>query len=201
MTKRILSLLLAAILALAVCAAALAEEAEEEEEFYYIYTNNTGKTLNIRDGMTGEVIDALEQGTKVTVISFVSESWAEISYGDGKTGYVNRRYLITVDPAELEKVIAEEKQQFTGDVLTDITAEFESALYPNEPYTIIVRPARVTSWIDMRWVPSSIGPVVDRYKAGQELLVIAELKNYLQVQDPQEKTIGFIHKMFAVPKP
>ena len=187
MKKRILSLMLAAVLALAAfIPAALAEETGSANE-YYVFTDNTGKPLNVRAEPNGEVVGSLEQGTKVEIVSFVNENWAMINFTYDKAGfgvgewpaYVSRRYLIDVDPAELAKAIDTEL----------------------ENYKITVRPARVTSWVSMRWFPSQVGPVLKTYKATEELIVLKEMDHYLQVQDPDTGDVGYIHKMFAAKLP
>ena len=70
-----------------------------------------------------------------------------------------------------------------------------------ENYKITVRPARVTSWVSMRWFPSQVGPVLKTYKATEELIVLKEMDHYLQVQDPDTGDVGYIHKMFAAKLP
>ena len=204
MTKRILSLMLAAVLMLAVLLpAATAEETGGAEE-YYIYTNNTGKTLNVRSEPNGDVVGSLEEGTKVQLISFVSDTWAMITFTYDRPGsgvgewpaYVSRRYLINVDPAELKKLVEQEKESYTGDPLTDMTAEFKSATAV-QSYRVAIRPARASSWVPMRWVPCNVGPVINSYLASEELVVLQEMDHYLQVQDPDTGDVGYIHKMFA----
>ena len=208
MKKRILSLMLAAVLALAAfIPAALAEETGSANE-YYVFTDNTGKQLNVRAEPNGEVVGSLEQGTKVEIVSFVNENWAMINFTYDKAGfgagewpaYVSRRYLIDVDPAELAKAIDTELENYTGDPLTDVLMEIASAV-DVENYKITVRPARVTSWVSMRWFPSQVGPVLKTYKATEELIVLKEMDHYLQVQDPDTGDVGYIHKMFAAKLP
>lgn len=198
MSKRIFSLILAAVLMLAgLIPAAAAGEAGGETAFY-VFTDNTGRPLNVRNEPNGEVIGELEQGTQVQVVSFINNAWALILF-DGAaegTAYVSRRYLIDVDPAVLATLIAEEREAYTGDPLTDITAEIESAVAVT-PYKITVRPARVTSWVEMHWFPCEIGPIIARYKATEQLTVLKEMAHYLQVQDPDTGDVGYIHKMFA----
>jgi len=200
--KRVLALLLASVLMLAVCVSAASAEETGNEKAFYVYTGNTGKPLNVREEPNGSIIGSLEQGAKVRVISFINDTWAMIAYditgsGTAETpAYVSRRYLIDIEPDQLVQKIEQEKEQYFGDVLMDITKEFESVIYVDR-YKVAVRPARVTSWVDMRWVPSSTGPVIDQYRAGYELIVLAELEHYLQVEDPDNGAVGFIHKMFA----
>ena len=194
MLKRIISLLLAALLAAAFAVTAVAENGNNE---YYVYTEN-GKPLNIRNAPGGAIIGQLEYGTKVTVTANINDYWAMIAYDGDETGYayVSRRFLISADPEIVKKAIEEEEATITGDPMTDINAEFTCAK-PVEPYKITVRPARVTSWVNMRWIPSETGLIVAKYKATEELLVLKELNNYLQVQDPDTGDVGYIHKRFA----
>ena len=198
MLKRSISLILAAVLMLAVCVSAVSAEETSAVNEMYIYTDNTGKPMNVRNAPNGEIIGQLAQGEKVQVVSFVNADWAEIrceGAGDGPA-YVSRRYLIDIDPAVLAGLVAEEQAAYTSDPLTDITAEIETAVSV-EPYTITVRPARVTSWVETRWFPCQIGPAIGRYKASEQLIVLKEMAHYLQVQDPDTGDVGYIHKMFA----
>ena len=202
MTRRIMTLILSAVLLAGILApAALAEEAGTVRE-YYVYTENH-KPLMVRSEPKGEVIGALEYGARVQVLSMVRDAWAEISFphtgaeeGSG-SAYVNRRYLIDIPPEELTRAMESEAEAYTGDPLTDINAEFASATEV-EPYRITIRPARVTSWVNMRWIPSETGMIVARYAATEELTVLKEMDHYLQVQDPDTGDVGYIHKRFAV---
>ena len=204
MFKRMLSLALAALLLLAVCcSAAAAEEAAGTEE-RYVYTEN-GNDLNVRSEPNGEIVGKLKYGDKVTVISYKDANWATINFTYDKPGfgigewpaYVNRRFLIDIEPAELAAAVAQEKEAYTGDPLMDICDEFNSAT-DVENYRIMIRPARVTSWVNMRWIPCETGMIIASYKATEQLVVLKELKHYLQVQDPDTGDVGYIHKMFAV---
>lgn len=192
MTKRILTLALAAMMLLTVLTAAAFAEAGSEEQSYYVYTENK-KPLNVRDAPNGNIIGSLDYGTKVEVTSLINDNWAVIVFNGG-VGYANRRFLIPVEPAKLEEKLAAETT--SGDPLTDINAEFAGAAEV-EPYQILVRPARVTSLVYMRWIPCETGMIVAEYKATEPLTVLKELTNYLMVQDPGTGDIGYIHKKFA----
>jgi len=194
MSKRILSLALAVILVLAACISAASAEADEAGQSYYVYTDN-GNDLNVRSAPGGDIIGALAYGEKVEVISFINDNWAVINY-KGETAYVNRRFVIPVDPAELEKAFEEERESYNGDPLAEMDAEYASAVDVDD-YKISVRPARVTSVVNMRWVPSETGRIIAQYKATEELVVLKELRYYLQVQDPDTGDVGYIHKKFA----
>ena len=180
MMKRILTLALAAVLALAVCVSGSFAEEMVEKSTYYVYTEN-GMGLN---------------GEAVQVQSFINDSWALIEFKDDQPGYVNTRYLIDIKPEELQKIVEEEEKTITGDPLTDIDAEYASAVDVDD-YKITARPARVTSMVNMRWIPSETGRVIAQYKATEALIVLKEMDHYLQVQDPDTGDVGYIHKKFA----
>ena len=203
MMKRILMLALAALLVLGTAVpAALGEEKAEARECY-VYTENR-QPLNVRSEPQGQIVGRLEYGEKVTVLSVIGDRWAEITYhynhpenGEGDwTAYVNWRYLIDIAPEELTALMEREKETYTGDPMTDINAEFATA-EAVKPYRITARPARVTSWVNMRWIPSETGMVIARYTTTEELVVLKETAHYLQVQDPDTGDVGYIHKRFA----
>ena len=204
MTKRIISLLLAALLTLGVFGAvSLAEEKEGETSVYYVYTEN-GKPLNVRLAPNGEIVGTLASGDEVHVTSFIDGNWAEISFhydhpekGEGDwTACVNRRFLITITPDELARLIEAGENEHSGDLMTDISVEFANARKV-ESYRIMIRPPRVTSWANLRWIPSESGMIITQYPATKELVVLKELKNYLQVQDPETGDVGYIHRKYA----
>ena len=143
MLKRILSLTLAAVLALAVFATAAFAEAIDEGVTYFVYTEN-GKDLNVRNAPNGELIGTLHYGEEVKVTAIINDYWALIEFQDDVPGYVNTRFLVPVHPDEIKKAIEEEQEHITGDPMTDIDAEFASAV-DVENYKITCRPARVTT--------------------------------------------------------
>ena len=193
MLKKILALTLAAVFALA-CTAVFAEEVGEDTT-YWVFTDN-GKELNVRNAPGGDIIGKLKYGEQVTVVSFINDEWAAINYKDSGLGYVSTRFLIKADPEEVKKLIEEEQSEITGDPMTDINAEFASAVDVDD-YKITARPARVTSLVYMRWIPSETGRIIIGYKATEQLIVLKELDHYLQVQDPDTGDVGYIHKKFA----
>ena len=193
MLKKILALTLAVVIALA-CTAVFAEEVEEDTT-YWVFTDN-GKELNVRNAPGGDIIGKLKYGEKVTVVSFINGEWAAINYKDSELGYVSTRFLIKADPEEVKRLIEEEQSEITGDPMTDINTEFASAVDVDD-YKITARPARVTSLVYMRWIPSETGRIIIGYKANEQLIVLKELDHYLQVQDPDTGDVGYIHKKFA----
>ena len=67
---------------------------------------------------------------------------------------------------------------------------------PVTPYTITVRPTRASGWVYMRWLPSRNAAQAATYGANQQLTVLAELKDWYQVQDPATGRVGFIYKSY-----
>jgi len=194
MTKRILSLALCAALMLALLIpAAMAEEIAEDNTMY-VYTENKAD-LNVRDVPNGEIIGALKYGEKVQIVSLINDNWAMIVYGDG-IGCVNRRFLAPIETSELEALLSK-NDHYTGDTVADINAEFASAVAV-EPYRISIRPARVSSVVNLRWIPSETGMIIAQYKATEKLTVLKELDHYLQVQDTDTGDVGYINRQFAV---
>ena len=199
--KRIISFAAAILLIMAI-AVSMAESADANE--YYVYTEN-GKALNVYEEPGEKVVGSLEVGTKVQVVAKISDAWTLIMYtydkdGSGKgewPAYVNTRFIIGIAPEDLKAALEEETQALTGDPVTDINNEFLSAVNVQE-YRIKTRPARVTSWVPMRWVPSETGIIIHQYKAGEELIVLKELNHYLQVKDPVTGDIGYVHKKFGI---
>lgn len=194
MTKRILSMALFAVLMLALLIPAAVAEEIAEENIMYVFTENKAN-LNVRDVPNGEVIGFLKYGDKVQIISLINDSWAMIEYGDG-IGCVNRRFLAPIETSKLEELLSE-NDHYTGDTVADINAEFASAVAV-EPYRISIRPARVSSWVNLRWIPSETGMIIAQYKATEKLTVLKELDHYLQVQDTDTGDVGYINKQFAV---
>jgi len=200
MAKRLWILACAAALLLLCVLPVSAEQAAVGD--YYIYTEN-GKPLNVRSQPNGSIVGTLKSGVKVQVDAMVNDSWAMISFqydnGIGGLGfwpaYVNRRFLTAEDPALITEGAAEEES--SGDPMAEINAEFAAAVAV-EPYRVMIRPARVSSWVNLRWIPSATGMVIAEYKANDKLTVLMEMKNYLMVQDPVTGSVGYIEKRFAV---
>ena len=175
----------------------------ENASTYYVYTENRGP-LNVRLEPNGSIIGSLAYGEPVQVNSLENKNWALITFhyehpengmGDWDA-FVNRRYLIPVKPEVLVEALESEENTSTGDPMTDINREFAAAR-DVEPYRITVRPARATSLVNMRWIPTETGMIILGYRATEELVVLKELEDYLQVQDPDTGTVGYIHKKFA----
>ena len=204
--KRFLTLVLAIALTAMIFLplAASAEEVAPEDGYYYVYVEK-GTTLNVRDqpSYKGKVVGLLPYGYRIHVQAFTNENWALITYHYRKPGYgmgdysawINRRYLTTKKPAPKSETQTTRKAVVTEitDPLDEINKEYRSAKDVQD-YAVIVRPTRVTGWVNMHWAPSVNAEIEATYKANDKLLVIKELDNWLQVEDQVTGNVGFIKK-------
>ena len=207
MKKQIISLaLIAALMAMLIPALAAAEE-----RTMYVYTDN-GKSLNVRSAPnTGDnVIGSLKYGEPVDVIS-ISNGWAKIWYGQSYygefgTAYVQSRFLLNYKPAphSAQPTAAPSSGSASGTAdyakaFSAMNAEFATGKKVS-PYTVVARPSRASGWVNLRWAPSTEAERIATCKQGKELTVLAELKNWYQVQDPVTGMIGFIIRQYVTKK-
>lgn len=198
MTKRMISLaLIAALIAMLIPALTAAED-----RVMYVYTDN-GKGLNVRsEPNTGNnIIGSLQYGERVDVIS-MSNGWAKIwweqsYYGEFGTAYVQSRFLANFkpDPHYVQPTAAPASTDYAK-AFTAMNAEFATARKVSA-YTVLVRPARASGWVNLRWAPSTEAERIATCRQGKELIVQAELKNWYQVQDPVTGMIGFISRQYT----
>lgn len=206
MTKRLLSLALVAMMvAMLIPAAAFAQD----EWTMYVYTDN-GKSLNVRrNPSTSEsAIGSLKYGDAVSVRMTSANGWATIDWssGDGYVAYVQSRFLVPYKPAPKSNT-SSSSQNNSGSaagtdaskVLSSMNAEFKTGVKVS-PYTVISRPSRASGWVNLRWAPTTEAERIATCPQGKELTVLAELKNWYQVQDPATGMIGFISRQYVTRK-
>ena len=212
MMKKLISLALVAVMMTALLPALAAE-------YYvgamYVYTDN-GKTLTVRSTpSTGDnVIGRLKYGAEVTVVQMLDNGWAQILWeqnanGEFGTAYVQRRFLVNHQPTSQPTQPVQPANPASGstDAVTDyakvftaMNAEFRSARKVAAPYTVVARPSRASGWVNLRWAPATEAERIATCKQGKELTVLAELKNWYQVQDPETGMIGFISRKYVTKK-
>ncbi len=204
MIKRLISLaLIAAALTALLVPAALAAG---EPGYYYVKTDN-GKSLNVRNNPDGEVIATLPYGTRVYVVEFVSYGkWARINYefGDGSyAAFLSARYLVKNNPGKYtpsgsgSSSSGSSASDDASKSLTDMNAEFRSAKKVDQQFTVYARPSRASGWVNLRWAPSLVAERIATCPQGKALTVLAETKNWYQVQDPETGMIGFISRQYV----
>ena len=174
----------------------------------YVCTDN-GLGLNVRSApyVGNNIIGVASYGAEVKVIRFLDNGWACIQWGKGE-GYVQSRFLLSYKPAA--RVTAtpvpvytvapytsyEEYSYDYTDTLAVLNAEFRTARLVT-PFTVVVRPARASGWVNMRWAPSKDTEVLATYRSGAKLTVLAETQSWYQVADPDTEATGFIMKSYV----
>lgn len=208
MLKKLISLLLIAVLT-----AMLIPSLAVADSYYgtqWVYTDN-GKSLNVRSTPTtgNNIIGSLKYGAEVTVIQMYANGWAQIlweqnEYGEFGAAYVQRRYLVNHKPSSKPTPPSPTAAPASG--TADLTkafaamnAEFATGKQVT-PYTVVARPARASGWVNLRWAPSTEAERIVTCKQGKELTVLAETKNWYQVQDPKTGMIGFISRSYTTRK-
>lgn len=194
--KKVIGLMLAMMLLVLLAATALSES---QGTTMYVYTKN-GKVLKVRSSMStkddSNVIGTLSYGTKVVTYG-TRDGWALIDYGN-TAGYIMYRFLVKEKPAPFKPSDSGEKKSDSGkdaSTVNQMNALAASAKFV-EPYTVTVRPVRASGWVYMRWLPSRNAAQAATYGANQQLTVLAELKDWYQVQDPATGRVGFIYKSY-----
>lgn len=209
MSKRIVSLILAAlIMSLALLPAAAEDNTPDSSAgYYYVYTEN-GKGLNVRKTPGGEVVGSLKYGTRIyCYYKDGGNGWALIDYtydmpGVGRGTYacfISSRYLRkTKPPARTKATPAPVQNTVAGasDLASEINAEFASAKTVT-PYKVTVRPTRASGWVSMHWAPSTNAELMATYAANTQLVVLKETANWLQVENQSTYDVGFINKAYV----
>ena len=211
MTRRLISMVLIAVLTAIIFPAPAGADAHYGTQ--YVYTDN-GKSLNVRSApSTGDnVIGSLKYGAEVTVIEMYADGWAQILWEQNDNGefgaaYVQRRFLVNHKPTSQPVQPAAAPASGTASDVTDyakvfssMNAEFKSARKVAVPYTVAARPSRASGWVNLRWAPSTEAERIATCRQGKELTVLAEMKNWYQVQDPETGMIGFISRQYVTRK-
>ncbi len=210
MMKKIATLTIALLLCLLAASSALADT-------YYVKTDN-GKTVNVRwtDDTNHAVMVQLPYGTPVDVVGTTKNgTWAIINYkGQTDNGefvdtdaYIMMRFLSKTNPGKYERQSSDRTAVTSGGtandsaaVLSDMNREFASARKVAVPYTVISRPTRASGWVNLRWAPTTEAERIATCQQGKELIVLAELKSWFQVQDPETGMIGFISRQYVTKK-
>ena len=198
--KKVTGLILAMMMLVLLTSAALAESQGTD---MYVYTKN-GKVLKVRSSMStkddSNVVGTLAYGEKVIIYGH-RDGWALIDYGNS-SAYIMYRFLVKEKPDPYKASDASEKKTTTtsstkdSSTVAQLNALTDSVKFVT-PYTVTVRPARASGWVYMRWFPSKSAETLASFNANYELTVIAELKDWYQVSDPESGKVGFVYKSYV----
>ncbi len=196
--KKMIGLILAVMMLVTAVSAAMAESQGTE---MYVYTAN-GKGLNVRSSMSTtekNFIDSLPYGSKVFAYGNPKPGWTYIEYGN-KSGYVMSRFLLKYKPAPFDPGSAPAPDSNSFDTRTAVSVEQINTLLVSArsvtPYSVSVRPTRSSGWVYLRWLPTRNSQQMATFGANYQLTVIAELKDWYQVQDPATGKVGFVYKSY-----
>lgn len=191
MFKRTLILVTVLVLALTVCASAFADTK-------WIKTQN-GKPANARSepNVNSTWVGSFPYGSEVyTMGTAPVNGYTELSNGGGM--WVLTKYLVSSPPAPYvpsKDGGKSSSSKSSGDAQSAIYTEFKAAKWVT-PYTAVTRHNRSSGVINMRFAPFKNAPLVEAYKPGELLTVICELKDWIEVQDPESGKVGYIRQDF-----
>lgn len=179
----------------------------ETYQTMYVYTDN-GQGLNVRSTpyVGNNIIGLAPYGSEVKVVRFLDNGWACIVWYSGEA-YVQSRFLqwykpspyypVTPTAAPTRVPVPPTAAPYVPtDTLATLNAEFRTARFVT-PFTVSVRPARASGWVNMRWAPSKDTEVIAQYRSGARLTVLAETQSWYQVEDPDSYVTGFIMKAYV----
>ena len=195
MSKRFLTLAVAAALAVAMIipATSLAQYS------MWVYTENGG-SLNARSAPCygDNQIFSIPYGSEVQVEYNLGNGWTRlVAAGAYPDIYVQTRFLIDHKPGA--KPSGGGSSSAGSAEMSAINKEFKAARKV-APYTVVTKAGRGSGFVNLRWAPNKKAQLIQSYKSGIELTVIAELKEWKQVEDPSTGAVGFIRGDFLVNK-
>ncbi len=210
--KKIVALILAAVLLCSVLPAAFAEEGSQTIEellgidysqypkTMYVYTDNGGP-LNVRSEprvTNNNVIGQLQYGDQVTVQGpvVINADWTVITYKKGPQGvaYVMTRYLVSSKPKDAQQ---RAEQAETKRNMEELNRQLKSAKPLDEPLMISVRTTRTSGWISFRVGPGVAADRISSLPDGRLLKAIGETTSWYQAIDLETNVTGYISKNYV----
>ena len=193
MRKRILVSVLAMLLILAVSTSALAATR-------WIKTGN-GKSAAGREGPSRDyaLLAYIPYGAEVNTVGKSQNGYTPVQLpGGSDTAYVLTKFLVKSHPGKYNPSENPGSGSSTSTGLqSSIVNEFNAAKFVT-PYNVTTYHKRASGMINMRWAPNEKAKLINSYPAGETLIVLAELKNWYQVQDPETGWVGFIRSDFLM---
>lgn len=193
MRKRFLVSVFTMLLILAVCTSALAATR-------WIKTGN-GKPAAGREGPSKEyaLLTYLGYGTMVNTVGKSQNGYTPVQMPNGSdTCYVLTKFLVKDVPGPFVPSKPSNKSSSDAAGLqSSIVNEFNAARFVT-PYEVSTYHKRASGLVNMRWAPNEKAKLIHSYPSGERLTVLAELKNWYQVQDPETGWVGFVRSDFLM---
>lgn len=204
MMKKVLVCLLAAILLLT-AVPVLAEEDEMLPDspgglytYMYVYTRN-GLPLHMRSQPSRQaaVVADIPYGSRIRIIYEENLTWAYAEYGNA-VGFVMQDYLVPNKPSPSgggSTPSGGTTPTTVGDMGT-MNQELKT-LRLVRSYTIYSSPVRSSGFVNLRYAPHTLAEIATICYDGHALNVIAETRNWYQVEDPTTGYIGYIMRQYT----
>lgn len=184
MNKRISSLILAVVL-LAFTATASAD--------YIVYSHcGNGKPLNVREGPSKDywILRKIPYGEAINVIGETSPGWLQLNDGGFVQAALTSRYYPGPYVPPAPKPTKDPSQSLDSIYATARTVD---------PYIITLRATAKSNGVaNVRWAPSKKAKLLAAYPSGTQIRVIAELKNWYQVEDLVTGAVGYVNTAYVV---
>lgn len=198
MYKRLISLALVMLLALAALPAAALIGGEGGTRHAYVYTSN-GKNLNLRAGPGTDygVVGSIPYGASVHLNDYIDQSWVSVDY-NGLSGYVMGRYLRYDQPQPKPQPTPKPDPRPTAKPDPSAPTSMKEVFKGFEfiSYTVQVRPSTPGGFVHMRWAPTKAAEPIRDYHQYDVLTVIAQNHTWAQVVDPSTGVTGFMMRSF-----
>lgn len=208
--KKFISLLALIMMLAVLCVPALADSIKPIQNGDTLYVLTTGGTLNVREkaNAKAKVTYKLPNHSPVTVLdNKINDGylWVEFKFkGKYANGYVSMDYLNINKPGKVNNEGAtkvggdpdpDPKPQ-TGDLVKNLSFTSYKLVEPGWEKIIAAKPSRAGGWVNLRWVPSTDAAVIAKMYKGMQMKVIAEGKNWYQVE-AEDGHVGFIAKEYT----
>ena len=196
MFKRILTMMIAAMLLVGIMLPAVSLA----EFRMYVYTSN-GKGLNVRSAPnTGDnVIKSLPFGSEVNVAYHLGNGWSAIRWTGSEYDlvYVQTRFLVNDKPSKKPSSPTTPAGD-SSTTVAELNKIFKTYKRVTTEYMVTVRPTRASGWVNLRFTPTKNAELMATYRDNDQLTVIAEFKDWYQVEDPKTGAVGYISAKFVV---
>ena len=190
MNKRILSLIAVIVLLATMCVAFVTTASAD----YVVYSKcPNGKPLNERAGPGKEyaVVGKFPYGSEIWVIGETSPGWLQLN--DGSTfvqaSLTSRTYpgpYVPPSPQPTKK---------PSESLDSVYATAKVV----DPYIVTLKATKRSNGVaNVRWAPSKKAKLLAAYPEGTQVRVIAELKNWYQVEDLVTGAVGYVNTAYVV---
>ena len=190
MNKRILSMIAVIILLATMCVAFVTTASAD----YVVYSAcRNGKPLNERAGPGKEypVVGKFPYGTEIWVIGETSPGWLQLN--DGNT-FVQAALTSATKPGPY----VPPSPQPTKKPSESLDSVYATAKVV-DPYIVTLKATKRSNGVaNVRWAPSKKSKLLAAYPEGTQVRVIAELKNWYQVEDLITGAVGYVNTAYVV---